>query len=509
MALAGIALALVILCVGAVRQAMSLGEAIRGRERLGLEQYARTFARELAYAIVQEEAEVLDQLDLASREDLVRSLGEIEVSHPGLACFAILENEASLYPPEGSNRAGVEDLLAVLAAKSGDLLDYITPAGRARICLPHAGFPFVATLHRLRIDASQGAIGLRWSAEGVRHWCETAAKLAVPAGHAIEVLDPSETPLFRSAGSGRTDAEGARAASFPLGPGLFPWVARVAPSDAPGVQGMVRAQVGLFVGMLALLIGFILAGVWTLVNVAMEEMEVGRLKADFAANVSHELRTPLALIRAAADALGMRKDLDRPRLERYLGIIARQSQRLQDLINTVLAFARIERGERALSLERGDLGAFVTGFVRDFHLRLDEGGFRVECAVPDGPVPVRMDADSMHLVLVNLVENAMKFSGESRRIELRVEADAATARVRVKDFGIGIAPEDQKRIFDGFYRAERDLVKKTRGTGIGLALVRDVVGLHGGRVEVESALGQGATFTVSLPGLAASDADPA
>jgi two-component system phosphate regulon sensor histidine kinase PhoR len=267
--------------------------------------------------------------------------------------------------------------------------------------------------------------------------------------------------------------------------------------------------VGLFVGILALLVGFIVAGVWTLVHVAMEEMEVGRLKADFAANVSHELRTPLALIRAAADAIGMRKDLDRPRLERYLGIIARQSQRLQDLINTVLAFASIERGERVLPLERGDLAAFVTIFLRDFRLRLDEGGFHLESSVPSDPVPVRLDADSMHLVLANLLENAMKFSGESRRLELRVETDARTAHVRIRDFGIGIAPEDRTRIFDGFYRAERDLVKKTRGTGIGLALVRDVVRLHGGRVEVESELGQGATFTVSLPKLVEPEAGSA
>jgi two-component system phosphate regulon sensor histidine kinase PhoR len=343
----------------------------------------------------------------------------------------------------------------------------------------------------------------------VRFWARSAGSQAVPAGHGVEIVDRAENRLFASPDAANAGLPPDTVASFPLGPDLFPWTVRVSPSGAIHVRGLVRTQVGLFVGILALLVGFIVAGVWTLVHVAMEEMEVGRLKADFAANVSHELRTPLALIRAAADAIGMRKDLDRPRLERYLGIIARQSQRLQDLINTVLAFASIERGERVLPLERGDLAAFVTIFLRDFRLRLDEGGFHLESSVPSDPVPVRLDADSMHLVLANLLENAMKFSGESRRLELRVETDARTAHVRIRDFGIGIAPEDRTRIFDGFYRAERDLVKKTRGTGIGLALVRDVVRLHGGRVEVESELGQGATFTVSLPKLVEPEAGSA
>ena len=119
--------------------------------------------------------------------------------------------------------------------------------------------------------------------------------------------------------------------------------------------------------------------------------------------------------------------------------------------------------------------------------------------MPDTPLPVRVDADALQVVLVNLLDNAVKFSDAHKAIAIRVESDETHAVINVTDRGIGIAKEDQPHVFVEFFRAERGLLKRTRGTGIGLALVQRIVAAHGGRATVTSALGKGTTIAVYLP----------
>jgi two-component system phosphate regulon sensor histidine kinase PhoR len=149
--------------------------------------------------------------------------------------------------------------------------------------------------------------------------------------------------------------------------------------------------------------------------------------------------------------------------------------------------------------EAVDLPAVVRETVDDFRPRLEQQGFRIELDLPEGLPPVRGDAVMLQHCVFNLLDNALKYSRTRREVRVSVEARDGAVAASVTDRGIGIAPEDQKRIFEKFVRVETGLVHDVKGAGLGLSLVQQIVRAHGGRVEVESSPGEGSTFTVVLP----------
>ncbi|MGQ9661348.1 MAG: sensor histidine kinase [Kiritimatiellia bacterium] len=240
-------------------------------------------------------------------------------------------------------------------------------------------------------------------------------------------------------------------------------------------------------------------GTWLLTVIGLREMEVTRLRTQFVASVSHEFRTPVALLRAAAEALLRRETMDQAKKERYLGIIERESRRLSDLVETVLALTKAREHPEMYRLVPTDVCRLTREVVESMRLRLEQDGFRVAMNVPESEIYVRGDGDALQLVLLNLLDNAIKFSPDRKEVRVEVAPKNAEVMIGVSDKGIGIAEDDRGRIFEPFHRVEHDLVKKTRGTGIGLALVREVVCIHHGSIEVASGPGQGSTFTIILP----------
>jgi two-component system phosphate regulon sensor histidine kinase PhoR len=239
------------------------------------------------------------------------------------------------------------------------------------------------------------------------------------------------------------------------------------------------------------------------------ERRASRLKSDFIANVSHELKTPLSLIRMFAELLATGKHKGERVGREYASIITRESDRLAHLIDNVLDFARLERGKASYNFAEGRFQEVVERALEVCRYRLDKEKIRLRTEIAADLPLVRMDEDAMSLVLLNLVDNAAKYGGEGSA-DAAHEAGAGDVLVRlarapgglalsVHDHGSGISAEDQKRIFERFYRADNARVRNVRGSGIGLSLVKHIVEAHGGRVEVESAPGQGATFTVFVP----------
>jgi signal transduction histidine kinase len=195
---------------------------------------------------------------------------------------------------------------------------------------------------------------------------------------------------------------------------------------------------------------------------------------------------------------------------------------LTALIQNILDFSRLESGRKSLQLEPADAGEVVAGALDAFRSRLEQKGFRVDLRRPAGPLPVRADVAALGQVVSNLLDNAVKYSGDGREIEVTLELWTARglggrgapggapgaskggrggpwAAIAVRDRGIGIAREEQGRIFERFHRVSSSLVHDVKGSGLGLALVDQIVRAHGGRVTVESELGNGSTFTVWLP----------
>ena len=226
-------------------------------------------------------------------------------------------------------------------------------------------------------------------------------------------------------------------------------------------------------------------------------MRLSRLKSDFVANVSHELKTPLALVRLFAETLELGRVPSKEKAAQYYRIINKESQRLTQLIDNILDFSRIEAGRKEYRLGPTDVARVVAEVVEAYRFPIEQQGFSLEVEVaPDLP-EVIADQEALAQALLNLMNNAIKFS-RGRRPSNWVTARLASCASRCPT-RIGVAKAEQRKIFEKFYRAEDSLVHETKGSGLGLPLVKHILDAHGGRVEVESQPGQGSTFSLVLP----------
>jgi PAS domain S-box-containing protein len=227
--------------------------------------------------------------------------------------------------------------------------------------------------------------------------------------------------------------------------------------------------------------------------------ELDRAKTAFFSNVSHEFRTPLTLLLGPVEEmLAEPESAILPETRKLLGVVHRNALRLQKLVNTLLDFSRIEAGRVQASFEPTDLAGFTAELVSVFRSAVEKAGMRLIVDCQPLSEPAYIDRDMWEKIVLNLVSNAFKFTLEGEiEVSLRQEDHAATLRVR--DTGTGIAEEQLPHIFERFHRVEGARARTDEGTGIGLALVQELVGLHGGTVRVESVDGHGTTFTVQIP----------
>lgn len=259
-------------------------------------------------------------------------------------------------------------------------------------------------------------------------------------------------------------------------------------SDLPS-----SSRVWMFAGIVAILLIAMGAGLVATLRAAQREMRLARLKSDFISGVSHELRTPLTSIRIFADLLASRAAPEKS--EEHAALLKREAERLSGLVERVLDFARLDRGAPAYRLEERDLAAIVDEAVRTF--RSPNPGFTVTVTRPPGAVAARVDALGIEQILHNLLDNVAKYAPERPEAEVVVRQEGGLALLEVRDRGPGIDPKDLPNLFDTFYRGRGTL--ETPGTGLGLAVVRQIAEAHGGRVRVENAPAAGATFTVEIP----------
>jgi len=259
----------------------------------------------------------------------------------------------------------------------------------------------------------------------------------------------------------------------------------------------------LYVGLTVASLVTLLLGMWMLLRLVRREMALAELKANFVADVSHELKTPLALIRLFAETLQSdRVPTDEKRRE-YLSVILRESTRLTNLINNILDFARIDAGRKEYQLQPTDVAAVVRDAYETYRPQLDHEGFEHRLVVAE-PLPrVDADSDAIAQILVNLINNAIKYSGDEKSLTIELTPDTRRGRrgvlISVHDRGIGIRPEDRAHLTEGFFRAGDPRVREQSGTGLGLALVKYIVDSHRGSLDIETRLVKGSTFRVFLP----------
>src|SRR5262245_1533105 len=311
----------------------------------------------------------------------------------------------------------------------------------------------------------------------------------------MAVLDPEGRTVYSRAPIG--DAQRVLAVQFR--DALPDW--RLAVYQAPGAAARhaVRRQVMFFTAALGVLVAVIAAGIVTTWRLIRRETEMARLKSDFVANVSHDLKTPLSVIRMFGETLEMGRVTDEERRQEYYRVITREGERLTRLIDNVLDFSRIEGGRQTYDMAPTAVEPLVRGTLEAFAYPLAQQGFKVEVTVaPDLP-EVTMDADAVGQALANLIDNAIKYSGDDRAVTIDARVADGWLVIAVGDRGLGIAPEEQAKIFEKFYRVGRSDTQGRRGSGVGLALVRHIAQAHGGAIAVESAPGAGSRFSLRLP----------
>ena len=245
---------------------------------------------------------------------------------------------------------------------------------------------------------------------------------------------------------------------------------------------------------LLMLIGMILA----YRNVA-SELALARLKSDFVSNVSHELRTPLALIRLYAETLELGRISSAGKHQQYYEIIRKESERLSSLINNILDFSRIEAGKKEYSFRETDVADLVRNTLESYRFEIEQNGFQFEQKIDNNLPPLHVDREAIARSLLNLVNNAVKYSAAEKYLGVHLYRRNDKVNLEVIDHGIGIPVKEQVKIFEKFYRVGDPLVHNTKGSGLGLSLVRHIVQAHGGVLAVESAPGRGSKFIITLP----------
>jgi two-component system phosphate regulon sensor histidine kinase PhoR len=246
----------------------------------------------------------------------------------------------------------------------------------------------------------------------------------------------------------------------------------------------------------AVVLGVLVLGVVLLRRDVARDTELNRLRADLVSGISHELKAPASVIRIYAETLDDAPDLPVEQRRQFARALVEEADRLQRLITDVVEFSHIQQGDRTYKLAMGSLTAAVAGAAERFRRYAELHGFRFSADLGSESPDVRLDAAAVQQAVLNLLDNALKYAGDGKRVDLRLHADGHEAIVDVCDDGPGIPGDQQARLFERF---QRGVHPDRGGHGLGLYLVRHVMDAHGGRIELESTPGRGSRFRLRFP----------
>jgi len=279
----------------------------------------------------------------------------------------------------------------------------------------------------------------------------------------------------------------------------FPWRLIVTQTALENLKSTALRENVIYGTLLAVIVVMMCLGALLIARDVSRESETTRHKSEFVHNISHELKTPLTLIRLYGETLKDKKNLPEKNRKEAYEIITRESERLSYMINNVLDFSQIETGRKEFNLKTGHLSGVIRETLELYRYHLERKGFTIHKEISEDLPPMDFDRESMASVLINLLSNSMKFSQDNKEVSVRLFKDGDYAVLQVADKGVGISRKEVDKIFQRFYRSENKAVSDSRGSGLGLTIVRHIAKAHGGQVEVESEPGEGSVFSVILP----------
>jgi two-component system phosphate regulon sensor histidine kinase PhoR len=460
-----------------------------------------------------------------SREEAEKMVGEFEtrIDHPALALFdriAAEKKEPSLTSTCEIEPSAAVDAYFLLGADRAFECQWTAP--KVKVSRPKLDWSSVrlGSWHhhhdltdgrsvvwvyssRKTEDGQPYFVGARLNMELVgKKWLEEALAKLPKNLYRATVFDEDGRqvggqPLSQSERDDRYIYEGT------FGKALYRWRIRMVPQNVEEFQ--TRAQQQKRIGPLLVVFSstIVAAGLAVVWLVILAERRTSRLKSDFIANVSHELKTPLSLIRMFGEMVATGRHKGELAAREYGAIITRESERLSHLIDNVLDFARLERGKASYHFAEGDLADVLERALDVCRYRLEKEKLKLRTLIEPSLPLVRMDDNAMTLVILNLVDNAIKYGTEGGWVDVTLQRTPGGVVLGVRDYGPGIDRDEQGRIFERFYRARSARDRNVRGSGIGLALVKYIAEAHGGRVSVDSPVPgdtrPGALFRVFLP----------
>jgi signal transduction histidine kinase len=251
--------------------------------------------------------------------------------------------------------------------------------------------------------------------------------------------------------------------------------------------------------MFILLAGILIFGLTLTIRIVTHELELGKMKSDFVSTVSHEFKSPLTSIRQLAEMLQGGRVPSDERRQRYYNVLLEQSERLSLLIDNILDFAKMEEGKKEFEFEMADMRLLLERLISTIQQQVGHEGFALQAEVDTNLPSIKVDRAAITQAITNLIDNAIKYSGEAKKILVRGFVEGQHLIIAVEDFGVGIKAEEINKVFDRFYRGGDELTRTVKGSGLGLTLVKQIVEAHHGSVHVESEPGSGSTFSIKLP----------
>jgi signal transduction histidine kinase len=265
------------------------------------------------------------------------------------------------------------------------------------------------------------------------------------------------------------------------------------------IRTFLLSRRGLYSFVFLLIAGILVFGLALTIRSVSHELELARMKSDFVSTVSHEFKSPLTSIRQLAEMLQSGRVPSEERRQQYYDVLLEQSERLALLTDNILSLAKIEEGRAEFAFETTDIFALLSSVVSSFQERVRHEGFDIELKA-QSPIPlVAVDRTALSQAITNLIDNAIKYSGDSRKVVVGASVEEQFLAIAVRDFGVGINKEDIDRVFERFFRGGDELTRTVKGSGLGLTLVKEIVEAHRGRIQVESEPGKGSVFSIRLP----------
>lgn len=263
-----------------------------------------------------------------------------------------------------------------------------------------------------------------------------------------------------------------------------------------GLTGLYKSFYFWTILTLMLILSF---GVVLIVRTVVHEMEILKIKSDFVSSVSHEFKTPLTSIKTLTERLMAGKVKDQARMNRYFSVISQDTDKLTRLVGNILDFAKIEEGKKEYDFEETDMSKWLDQTIENFRNENLQREIKINPRIPADIPYLKIDKNALAMAVNNLLDNAIRASMKKKEIEVIANKEKNNLIIKVKDYGIGIPHDELDKIFEKFYQGSNAIRLSTKGTGLGLTLVRHTIEAHGGQVFVESKINQGSTFTLLLP----------